>query len=129
METPSFEIEKDSNLPYWVQLKERFVYLINSGYYQPGDQLPTVRKFAADLRIAYNTVSKAYMALERDGFITTSRGRGAFVCEPPGEDGPQGLDLHIEEFVRGCLERGMDYDDISRQVHKTIEAMRRSDTG
>lgn len=105
------------------------MYLINSGYYQPGDQLPTVRKFAADLRIAYNTVSKAYMALERDGFITTSRGRGAFVCEPPGEDGPQGLDLYIEEFVRGCLERGMDYDDISRQVNKTIDAIRRSDEG
>lgn len=73
-ETPSFAFDENSDLPLWVQLRSRMAYLITSGFYKPGDKLPTVRKYAADLRIAYNTVSKAYMGLERDGYVKTVRG-------------------------------------------------------
>ena len=38
-----FEINEKSSIPIWLQLKNRFIYLITSGYYKPGDQLPTVR--------------------------------------------------------------------------------------
>ena len=38
----------------WVQLRNRFVYLIKTGYYEPGEQLPSVRSLAADLSINYN---------------------------------------------------------------------------
>lgn len=38
-----FEIDESSGLPVWVQLRNRFVYLIKTGHYQPGDQLPSVR--------------------------------------------------------------------------------------
>ena len=68
---PPFTLSDQSDLPLWVQLRDRMAYLINSGFYQPGEKLPTVRKYAADLHIAYNTVSKAYMGLERDGYVTT----------------------------------------------------------
>ena len=37
-----FEINEKSSIPIWLQLKNRFIYLITSGYYKPGDQLPTV---------------------------------------------------------------------------------------
>lgn len=83
-ETPSFAFDENSDLPLWVQLRNRMAYLITSGFYKPGDKLPTVRKYAADLRIAYNTVSKAYMGLERDGYVATVRGSGVFVNEPGG---------------------------------------------
>ena len=83
-ETPSFKFDENSDLPLWVQLRNRMAYLITSGFYKPGDKLPTVRKYAADLRIAYNTVSKAYMGLERDGYVATVRGSGVFVNEPGG---------------------------------------------
>ena len=42
-----FEINEKSSIPIWLQLKNRFIYLITSGYYKPGDQLPTVRGLAA----------------------------------------------------------------------------------
>ena len=38
-----FEIDATTDVPLWVQLRQRLVYLINSGYFKPGDQLPTVR--------------------------------------------------------------------------------------
>ena len=42
----SYTIDKKSDIPIWVQLKQRLVYLIMSGSYKPGDQLPTVRELA-----------------------------------------------------------------------------------
>lgn len=35
-----FEIDESSGLPVWVQLRNRFVYLIKTGHYQPGDSCP-----------------------------------------------------------------------------------------
>ena len=40
---PPFTLSDQSDLPLWVQLRQRLIYLINSGYFKPGDQLPTVR--------------------------------------------------------------------------------------
>jgi GntR family transcriptional regulator len=77
--TMLFEIDHNSDLPLWVQLRQRIVHLISSGHYRPGDQLPTVRGLAADLAINYNTVNKAYLSLTHDGYIMSVRGRGVFV--------------------------------------------------
>ena len=116
-EIPAFEFDEASDLPMWVQLRNRIAYLIASGYYKPGEKLPTVRKYAADLRIAYNTVSKAYMGLERDGYVTTVRGSGVFVNDE-GVSPKLALEIDalVESFVKGCLEEGMAYDDIPKLV-------------
>ncbi|MDR1082289.1 MAG: GntR family transcriptional regulator [Coriobacteriales bacterium] len=74
-----FEIDTTSDVPLWVQLRQRLVHLINNGHYKPGDQLPTVRGLASELSINYNTVNKAYLSMIQDGYITSTRGRGVFV--------------------------------------------------
>ena len=109
----------------WVQLRNRIAYLIASGYYKPGEKLPTVRKYAADLRIAYNTVSKAYMGLERDGYVTTVRGSGVFVNDEGVSPklAPE-IDALVESFVKGCLEEGMAYDDIPKLVSSCVRRMK-----
>ena len=123
---PPFTLSDQSDLPLWVQLRDRMAYLINSGFYQPGEKLPTVRKYAADLHIAYNTVSKVYMSLERAGYVTPARATGLFVTDPrafPRDGRPP--DLLVEEFVKSCLEEGMAYDDIPKLVSKHIRKMKR----
>ena len=62
-----FEVDPTSDLPLWVQLRNRIAYLINDGTLAPGDKLPTVRGLASEISINYNTVSKVYMSLEQDG--------------------------------------------------------------
>ena len=125
-ETPTFEFNEESDLPLWIQLRDRMAFLINSGYYTPGEKLPTVRKYAADLHIAYNTVSKAYMGLERDGYVTTVRGSGVFVSDPASHmEGTDRAESIVEDFVKSCLEEGMTYDDIPKLVSKTIRKMKR----
>ena len=124
-EIPAFEFDEASDLPMWVQLRNRIAYLIASGYYKPGEKLPTVRKYAADLRIAYNTVSKAYMGLERDGYVTTVRGSGVFVNDEGVSPklAPE-IDALVESFVKGCLEEGMAYDDIPKLVSSYVRRMK-----
>lgn len=125
-DTPAFEFDESSDLPLWVQLRNRMAYLISSGFYKPGDKLPTVRKYAADLRIAYNTVSKAYMGLERDGFVTTVRGSGVFVNDPDKvRNGSGQVDALVEDFVKSCLGEGMAYEDIPKLVSACVRRMKR----
>ena len=68
-----FQLDDASSIPVWLQLKNRFIYLITSGFYLPGDQLPTVRGLAAEVEVNYNTVSKVYQSLEEDGYIVSKR--------------------------------------------------------
>ena len=77
----SFSIDKKSDIPIWVQLKQRLAYLIASGTYKPGDQLPTVRELAVQLDINYHTVNKVYHELEGSGLIEVQAGRGSHVAD------------------------------------------------
>lgn len=124
-EIPAFQVDEGSDLPLWIQLKDRFAYLIASGYYKPDDQLPSVRRFAAETRISYNTVSKAYTALEREGYIVTKHGSGAYVRETDSGAVTDEIDFIAEDFITTCLEKGMDYEDIPKCVSRAIRKMRR----
>ena len=73
-QTVQITIDSDSGIPLWLQLRNRLIYLIASGRFQAGDKLPTVRELAVDLGINYNTVSKVYQDIERDGYIVSKRG-------------------------------------------------------
>jgi GntR family transcriptional regulator len=50
---------------------------------KPGEQLPTVRELATNLRVNPNTVARAYDLLDNDNVITTQQGRGTYVRERP----------------------------------------------
>lgn len=112
-----FEVDITSQLPVWVQLRNRFTYLIKTGYFRPGDQLPSVRSLAATAAINYNTVSKAYMDLERDGYVYSARGRGVFVCErdegaSERDEVLSCADELLRDAVRRCLLLGMSVDEV-----------------
>ena len=67
-------IDDSSGVPIWLQLRNRLVYLIKTGALKEGDRLPTVREMAVAIGINYNTVSKVYQDIERDGYIASKRG-------------------------------------------------------
>ena len=53
---------------------------------KPGNQLPTVRSLALELRVNFNTVARAYRILDEVGIISTQQGRGTYVMNiPPPE--------------------------------------------
>lgn len=65
------------------------MHAISNGQLHPGDQLPTVREVAVDLSINPNTVNRAYAELEREGTLTSRRGKGTFIAQPAATRAPQ----------------------------------------
>jgi DNA-binding transcriptional regulator YhcF (GntR family) len=73
-------IESTSTVPPYEQVRSQLAQAISKGRLKPEDQLPTVRKLAADLGLAANTVARAYRELELAGIIETRGRNGTFVA-------------------------------------------------
>jgi GntR family transcriptional regulator len=80
---PVVAIDPRDPTPIYAQLDRGLRAAIATGRLQPGDQLPTVRQLAVDLRVNANTVARVYNELERDGVLETRRGVGSFVAATP----------------------------------------------
>lgn len=120
----ALEIDYTSGLPVWMQVKNRLSYLIASGEYSAGDRLPTVRALAVDLDISYNTVNRAYMDLEREGYISTRKGRGTFVAKIDTDNIPvidETVTMLADEMVRAGANAGMSDDAIISMVQSRLD--------
>lgn len=121
--TVQITIDSDSGIPIWLQLRNRLVYLIGSGHFAVGDKLPTVRELAVDLGINYNTVSKVYQDIERDGYIASYRGRGTFVSDKYLNNAGAAdneADSLVDDFIRQCREFGIPRQDIVSLVERRL---------
>jgi GntR family transcriptional regulator len=74
--------------PIYAQLERGLRAAIATSRLRPGDQLPTVRELAVDLRVNANTVARVYAELERAGVIQTKRGVGSFISATPAQAHP-----------------------------------------
>src|SRR5437764_13383432 len=79
--TAPISIDANDRTPIYAQLERGIRVAIATGRLRPGDQLPTVRQFAVDLRVNANTVAKVYVTLEREGVLVTRRGVGTFIAD------------------------------------------------
>ncbi len=97
----SIHLDFRSDVPLYLQIVEQVRDLIARQELRPGDQLPTVRALATELRINFNTVARAYRILDEAGLISTQQGRGTFVSEIP----PPAESLTRQEALRSLVER------------------------
>jgi DNA-binding transcriptional regulator YhcF (GntR family) len=72
-------VDPASGTPPFEQLRRQVAAMVAEGTLSPGSRMPTVRRLAADLGLAANTVARAYRELETDGVIATHGRRGTFV--------------------------------------------------
>src|SRR4030095_7836837 len=73
-------IDARDKTPIYAQLERGLRAAMATSRLKPGDQLPTVRQLAVELRINANTVARVYADLERSGAIETRRGVGSFLA-------------------------------------------------
>jgi GntR family transcriptional regulator len=92
------EIDFRSGIPIYIQIMDQVKHMIAAGQLNPGDQLPTVRQLAADLRVNFNTVARSYKLLDEDGIISTQHGRGTYILELPSQE--NGEKLRFQDLQR-----------------------------
>jgi GntR family transcriptional regulator len=82
----NLEIDFRSGIPIYIQVIERIKERMASGHLKPGDQLPTVRSLALELRVNFNTIARAYRILDESGIISTQQGRGTYILDAPSPE-------------------------------------------
>ena len=117
----NFDLDFRSRQPIYIQIVEQIRQRIARGELQPGDQLPTVRQLAADLRVNFNTVARAYRLLDEAGLISTQHGRGTYVWETPSPQvtqhlRSQGLREMSQQFVQEAIELGYAPEEIAKEI-------------
>lgn len=73
------EIDFESEMPIYEQLRRQMIEGIASGSLKLGESLPSVRQMAEDIGINLHTVNKTYNALKTDGYLNIDRRTGAVV--------------------------------------------------
>ena len=118
-----FQVDDNSDIPIWIQIRKRLVYLIRSGKLDENERLPSVRELSVQLGVNYNTLNKVYQDLERDGFIFTRRGKGSYVAERTAYEALD-IDDEVEalatDLVGRAFEKGMEADDLVDLVREKI---------
>ena len=108
--------------PIYAQLERGLRAAVATSRLRPGDQLPTVRELAVELRINANTVARVYAELERAGVITTKRGVGSFVNATPKQaQPPRERDRRLRALTMRILG---DADAAGFSVDELIAALR-----
>ena len=123
------DLDFRSHIPIYTQLVDRVKHLIASGVLVPGDQLPTVRQMAAELRVNFNTVARAYRILDEEGVISTQQGRGTYVLEPLPPERASRLRKNALEgmtisFMEHAYQVGFEPDEVSKLFDELMDTWR-----
>src|SRR5438876_7760219 len=114
-------IDSHDSTPIHAQIERGVRAAIAAGRLRTGDQLPTVRQLAVDLRVNANTVARVYAHLERDGVLETRRGVGSFInatpehARPPAEH-QRRLKAFATRIVADAGEAGFTLDEVIRAL-------------
>jgi GntR family transcriptional regulator len=112
--------------PIYAQLERGLRAAIATGRLAPGEQLPTVRQLAVELRVNANTVARVYAELERAGVIETRRGVGSFINATPAQaHPPREEERRLRAFVTRVL---ADADAAGFSVDDVVAALRERQT-
>jgi DNA-binding transcriptional regulator YhcF (GntR family) len=113
-------LDADSPLPPFEQVRAQLAAAIERGSLQPFVRLPTVRRVAADLGLAVNTVAKAYRQLELAGLIETRGRQGTFVAGAPSAQRASAVRA-AQEFVKRMHELGIGDAEAVAILHREID--------
>ena len=117
-----FVLDPKAGIPFYRQIIDQIRYGIVSGRLRVGEQLPTVRALAVDLKINLNTVSKAYKELEIQNVLETQQGTGTFVnkvvIDLPENERTKKLEDICNEFSTIAYSYGFSINDIIVELKK-----------
>lgn len=113
-------ITADSPVPPFEQLRAQLAQQIIDRDLVVGTRLPTVRRLAADLGLAPNTVARAYRELEEAGLIET-RGRAGTFVSAAGERSRERAQEAARQYAQTVRSLGIEPAEALRIVQSALE--------
>jgi GntR family transcriptional regulator len=117
-----FKLDPKSGVPFYRQIIDQIKYGIASGNLEVGEQLPTVRALAVQLKVNLNTVIKAYKELEIQNILETQQGTGTFIGNAQVDINPKErrdkLKSICNEFTSIAATYGFTVDDIIEELNQ-----------
>jgi DNA-binding transcriptional regulator YhcF (GntR family) len=126
----SFRLDRDSGLPFYLQIAHQMMYQLETGLIRLGDKLPSTRALARELTVSFLTVDKAYRWLRSRGVVASQRGVGWQVLvslDPTSEEGRQRLRTakFVDEILESAVARGFEPITVAQAVLQRAMALER----
>ena len=125
MKPVNLSLDFHSGAPIYLQIVEQIRQMVINGDLAPGDQLPTVRQLAAEIRVNFNTVARAYRMLDEARLISTQQGRGTYILELPGAELDQkikaaALDVQLRRSLQSLVRQGFTQEEILAELQAIL---------
>ena len=121
----NIQINNSSDDPIYLQIKNQIKAQIISGELKVGEQLPSIRFLAKELRVSMITAKRAFDELELDGFINSVQGKGNFVAaqnrELIREEYLKRIELKLQEVVELSEIAGIANDELVQMLKSYVE--------
>jgi GntR family transcriptional regulator len=119
----NLELDFRSGIPIYLQVVDRIKEMIADGRIKPGDQLPTVRGLATELRVNFNTVARAYRILDEARIISTQQGRGTYILDEPQPETTEAMrrtafKVLTERYLADAERLGFSSKDIAAAIKR-----------
>jgi len=120
----TFRLDPASGVPFYRQITDQVLGGIATGALAAGEQLPTVRALAVELKVNLNTVAKAYKELEIRGVLSTQQGSGTYVApvevrRDEVERRRQVVQL-VDEFLARAAALGLPPAEVARELDERL---------
>jgi GntR family transcriptional regulator len=120
----SFTLDMAGGAPIYRQIIQQIEYAILSGRMRPGDELPTIRSLAVELKANPNTIARAYGELEIRGILATQVGSGTFISDKKPVAQDDSLNRKIQEvlgrFMQEMRDLGVDKKELIKLVNNNF---------
>jgi len=116
----NFTLDYSSGVPVYRQIIDQIRFGIVSGQLKLGEQLPTVRALAVELKVNLNTVAKAYKELEIKDVLETQQGTGTFINKTdlvvPEKEREDKLTEICTQFSSVAFSYGFNLDEVVQEL-------------
>jgi len=110
-----------AGLPIYIQIMNQIEGQVIGGILKLGDQLPTVRALASELRVNFNTVARAYRMLDEARIISTQQGRGTYITEiPPPEVTERLRQETLEALARKYIDEALRLEFSKKEITQMV---------
>ena len=120
-----FKLDPKAGVPFYRQIIDQIRFGIASGNLQVGEQLPTVRALAVELKVNLNTVSKAYKELEIRDILETHLGSGTFIGATDFKITPKQKQEKLHSICREFLTIASSYGFTTSDLISELDSMQK----